>query len=367
MNADAAWMRVALRLARKGLGRTSPNPPVGAVVIKAGRVVGEGFHRRAGSAHAEVEALRDAGARARGATLYVTLEPCNHTGSTPPCTDAILAAGVERVVVGCADPNPAVVGGGMALLRRRGVLVAEGVEAERCGELLRPFTKRVTTGLPLVTLKLASSLDGRIATRTGDSRWITGERARRMVHRWRDEMDAVMVGAGTVIADDPQLTCRLRRGRDPLRVIVDGRLRIPVDARVLTNDLASGTLVATARPAGGKVRQMLRNGVQIESFTPRRDGTLRLRSLLRRLAGRGVSSVLLEGGAELAASALREGVVDRVACFIAPTLIGADGRGMVGSLGVERLGSAIDLRRARVTRIGADFLIEGDVGGPRAV
>jgi diaminohydroxyphosphoribosylaminopyrimidine deaminase/5-amino-6-(5-phosphoribosylamino)uracil reductase len=243
-------------------------------------------------------------------------------------------------------------------LRRSGVRVVEAVEPDRCGELLRPFAVRVTTGLPLVTLKLASSLDGRIATRTGESRWITGEKARRMVHRWRDEMDAVMVGAGTVIADDPDLTCRGRRGRDPLRVIVDGRLRIPVDARVLTNELASGTLVATARTTGGKARQMLRNGVQIETFSPRRDGTIRLRSLLRRLARRGVSSVLLEGGAELASAALREGIVDR---------IGADGRGMVASLGVDRLQSALDLRDARVTRVGGDFLIEGDVGGPRAV
>lgn len=356
-------MRAALRLARKGLGRTSPNPPVGAVVVKAGRIVGRGYHRRAGAAHAEVVALRDAGPLARGASLYVTLEPCNHTGATPPCADAVLASGVKSVFVGCGDPNPNVSGGGLARMRRAGIVVVEGIEGDRCREILRPFATRVTTGLPLVTLKLAASLDGRIATRTGESRWITGEPARRLVHQWRNEMDAIMVGAGTVIADDPELTCRLRRGRDPLRIIVDGRLRVPASARVLTNDLASGTLVATAKAGGEKVRQMQRNGVQIETFTARRDGSFRLRTLLRRLGRRGVSSVLLEGGADLAASALREGVVDRVACFIAPTLIGADGRAMVGILGVERVNAAITVRSPRLTCVGTDFLFEGEIRG----
>jgi diaminohydroxyphosphoribosylaminopyrimidine deaminase / 5-amino-6-(5-phosphoribosylamino)uracil reductase len=360
---DSDFMRVALRLARRGLGRTIPNPPVGAVLVRGGRIVGEGYHRRAGAPHAEIEAIRDAGSRARGATLYVTLEPCNHTGRTPPCCDAILAAEIGRVVFACRDPNPAVAGGGAARLRRRGVEVAGGVEESACRELLRPFATRVTTGLPLVTLKLAATLDGRIATRRGESRWISGEAARRAVHRWRDEMDAVMVGAGTILADDPLLTCRRRGGRDPLRVVVDGRLRIPVDARVLTNGLAPGTLVATGKSSGSKVLQMRRNGVQIETFPAAAGGRFKLRSLLRRLAGRGVSSVLLEGGGDLAAAALRERVVDRVACFLAPKLIGGDGRAMLGSLGVDRLGAAVELRGVRLSRVGGDFLVEGDVGG----
>lgn len=362
MTSDAAFMRAALRLARKGVGRTSPNPPVGAVVVRAGGIVGSGYHRRAGEPHAEVEALRDAGERARGAVLYVTLAPCNHSGRTPPCTEAVLAAGIRRVVIGCGDPNPHVAGGGERRLRRAGLEVIEGVEEAACRELLRPFAARVTRGLPLVTLKLAASLDGRIATHGGESRWVTGAAARRLVHRWRNEMDAVMVGAGTVMADDPELTCRLRGGRDPLRVVVDGRLRIPTSARVLTNDYASGTLIATTVVSGPKIRQMLRRGVQIETFPARGAGALRLRSLLRRLGKRGVSSVLLEGGGDLAASALREGVVDRLACFIAPTLIGGDGRAMLGALGVERLSAAPALRDVRLRRIGTDFLVEAEVG-----
>lgn len=360
MNDDPRFMRVALRLARKGLGRTSPNPPVGAVVVRDGRVVGAGYHKRAGAAHAESAALVEAGATARGATLYVTLEPCNHRGRTPPCCDAILTAGIARVVYGCTDPNPSVTGGGAARLRRAGVTVVADVESAACRELLRPFAQRITTGLPLVTLKLAATLDGRIATRSGESRWITGEGARRLVHRWRDEMDAVMVGAGTILADDPLLTCRRRGGRDPLRVVVDGRLRIPATARVLTNDLAPGTLVATGKSSGSKVLQMRGNGVQIETL-PAAGGRIKLRALMRRLARRGVSSILLEGGGDLAAAALRERIVDRVACFVAPKLIGADGRAMLGGLGVERLRSAVALRDVRVRRIGDDFLIEGDV------
>ncbi len=331
-------------------------------MVKGGRVVGQGFHRRAGAPHAEVEAISDAGRRARGASMYVTLEPCNHTGRTPPCTEALLTAGVARLFVGCPDPNPDVAGGGVRRLRRRGVEVVTGVEAEACAEVLRAFTTRVTTGMPLVTLKLAATLDGRIATRNGESRWITGERARRMGHRWRDQMDAIMVGAQTVMADDPELTCRLRGGRDPLRVVVDGRLRIPVTARVLTNDLAAGTLVATAKASGNKLVQMRRNGVQIETLPATNGERFRLRTLLRRLAGRGVSSVLLEGGADLASTALREGVVHRVALFVAPMLVGGDGRPMLGSLGVERLAEAMDLSKVKMRRVGTDFLIEGEVG-----
>jgi len=360
--ADSAYMLQAVRLARRGLGRTSPNPPVGAVVVSRGRVVGKGYHMRAGAAHAEVVALRDAGAKARGATLYVTLEPCNHTGRTPPCTEAVLEAGVRRVVIGVRDPNPEVSGGGCARLRRRRVEVEVGVEAERCGELLAAFAKRITTGLPLVTLKLAATLDGRIATRTGDSRWITGDRARRRVHRWRDEMDAIMVGAGTVRHDDPELTCRLPHGRDPLRVIVDGRLRSPLSARVLTKDLASGTLIATVKQNSRKIDTLRRRGVEI-AVLPGDRGELSLKRLMRLLGKRGVSSVLLEGGGQLAARAIAEGVVDRIACFLAPKLIGGDGRSMLDTLGVERLPDAVRLSGIRYSKVGEDLLVEAAVGG----
>jgi diaminohydroxyphosphoribosylaminopyrimidine deaminase/5-amino-6-(5-phosphoribosylamino)uracil reductase len=300
--------------------------------------------------------LRAAGTRSRGATLYVSLEPCNHHGRTPPCTDAVLAAGVRRVVFGARDPNRLVRGGGAARLRRRGVVVHGGVEADACAELIAGFTSVVTRRRPLVTLKLAASLDGRIATRGGASRWITGAPARRLVHRLRDEHDAVMVGAGTVIADDPRLTCRRRGGRDPLRVIVDGRLRVPLTARVLASAAASGTLVVTAVRSGRKLATLRRRGVQVLSL-PGRGGVLRLRRVLTALAERGVTSVLLEGGATLAGAVLRERVVDRLFLFVAPKLIGGDGVAMIGPLGVATPRDAIAVRVLKVSRLGTDLLV----------
>jgi diaminohydroxyphosphoribosylaminopyrimidine deaminase/5-amino-6-(5-phosphoribosylamino)uracil reductase len=355
-------MRLALRLGRRGLGRTSPNPAVGAVVVRGRKVVGRGFHRRAGAPHAEIEALQDAGPRARGATLYVTLEPCNHHGRTPPCTEAILRADVRTVVVGVRDPNRAVTGQGLERLRRRGVEVKVGVEEAACNELLAPFRKLVETGLPLVTLKLAASLDGRIATRTGASRWITGPAARRLVHRLRNEMDAVMVGAQTIRDDDPLLTCRLAGGRDPLRVVVDGRLRIPLGARVLTNDAAPGTLIATVvrKP---RILESLRGKGAKTVVLPGKNGLLSLRRLLRTLGKRGVSSVLIEGGATLAAHAIRERIVDRLILFYGPKLIGADGRPMLGTLGVAALADATSVRDLRLVRMGADFVVYAKLGG----
>jgi len=365
VSADEVFMRRAIALARRGVGRTSPNPPVGAVVVAGGRVVGSGWHRRAGAPHGEAAALRAAGARARGATLYVTLEPCNHAGRTPPCTDAVLAAGVRRVVFGARDPNRRVRGGGAARLRRAGVTVVEGVEAAACADLIAPFAHVARTGRPLVTLKLAATLDGRIATRTGASRWITGPPARRFVHQLRNEMDAVMVGAGTIAADDPRLTCRMPGGRDPLRVVVDGRLRTPLTARVLTNRAARGTVVATVITTGRKLATLRTRGATVLTF-PGRAGSLSLRRLLRALAERGVSSVLLEGGAALAAAALRGGVVDRLLVFLAPTLIGGDGRPMLTSLGVARLAGARRLRWVGVESIGRDLMVQAVPEGRRA-
>jgi diaminohydroxyphosphoribosylaminopyrimidine deaminase/5-amino-6-(5-phosphoribosylamino)uracil reductase len=365
VNDDATFMRLAVRLGRKGLGRTSPNPPVGAVVVRGGEIVGRGYHRRAGEPHAEVEALRAAGERASGATLFVTLAPCNHHGRTPPCTEAVVAAGIRRVVVGVRDPNARVSGDGLTRLRRRGLAVEVGVEAAACAELIAAFRTSVETGLPLVTLKLAASLDGRIATRTGDSRWITGVRARSLVHRLRNEMDAVMVGAGTVIADDPSLTCRQRGGRDPLRVVVDGRLRIPLGAQVLTNEAARGTLVATVSHDSNRIEKLRRRGATV-LVLPGNGERLSLRRLLRRLARRGVQSVLIEGGATLAAAALREKVVHRLLWFFAPKLIGGDGVPMLGPLGVARLGGAPAVRLLSVHRLGDDVAVHAELGGARA-
>jgi diaminohydroxyphosphoribosylaminopyrimidine deaminase/5-amino-6-(5-phosphoribosylamino)uracil reductase len=365
VNADAAYMRLAVRLGRKGLGRTAPNPPVGAVVVRAGRVLGRGFHRRAGAPHAEAEALAAAGAKARGATLFVTLAPCTHQGRTPPCSEAILAAGIRRVVVGIRDPNSSVSGDGVSRLRRSGVEVEVGVEARACEELIAAFRTYVETGLPLVTLKLAASLDGRIATGSGASQWISGPPARRLVHRLRNQTDAVLVGAGTVIRDDPSLTCRLRGGRDPLRVVVDGRLRVPTRAQVLSGAAARGTLVATASRDWPRIEKLRRRGVTV-LVLPGRAGRLSVRRLLRALAARDVRSVLIEGGSDLAAAALREKAVHRLIWFFAPKLIGGDGLPMTGPLGVSHLGAAVPLRLLQVRRVGEDVAMFAEIRDARA-
>lgn len=358
---DARFMRVALRLARRGTGRTSPNPPVGAVIVARQMIVGRGYHRQAGQPHAEVEALRDAGPQARGGTLYVTLEPCAHHGRTPPCTAAIIAAGLRRVVVGTRDPNPSVRGNGTGKLRRAGIHVTTGVEQAACDELIAAFRKHVNTGMPWVTLKLAASLDGRIATVTGESRWITGEDSRRFVHRLRAEHDAVLVGAETVRRDDPALTCRLRGGRNPLRVVLDGRLRIPLQAQVLTTTGAAQTLVVAGRSAPvATVRRIEARGASVLRLADR-GGRIPLAQLLRALGRRGVLSVLIEGGATVAAAAIAAGVVDRILIFYAATLIGGDGWPMLRSIGVRRLAAAPLLRPPEVRRFARDVLVATEV------
>jgi diaminohydroxyphosphoribosylaminopyrimidine deaminase/5-amino-6-(5-phosphoribosylamino)uracil reductase len=355
---DRYFMRVALRLARRALGRTSPNPAVGAVVVRRGRIVGRGFTAPPGGPHGEVVALRRAGRRARGATLYVTLEPCAHFGRTPPCVDAVRAAGIARVVIGTRDPNPRVRGDGAGRLRRAAIGVTIGVEQAACEEQIAAFRKHVTTGLPFVTLKLAASLDGRIATASGASKWITGTAARTEAHRLRNWHDAVLIGSETVRRDDPALTCRIPGGRDPLRVVVDSRLRIPPAAQVLTNRRSPGTVVFTSLRHGAKLVRLRRLGVDVVTV-PGPGGRLRLRSVLRVLGARGVCSVLVEGGAAVAASALKERLVDQVVVFLAPKLFGGDGRPMIDALGVRTPRRALPLRRAHVRRIGDDFMLVG--------
>ncbi|MBI3783632.1 MAG: bifunctional diaminohydroxyphosphoribosylaminopyrimidine deaminase/5-amino-6-(5-phosphoribosylamino)uracil reductase RibD [Deltaproteobacteria bacterium] len=358
---DSRFMRQAIALGRRGLGRTSPNPPVGAVIVRDGMVIGRGYHHGAGLPHAEVEALRDAGKRARGATLYVTLEPCAHHGRTPPCTEAVIAAGIRRVVVGTRDPNPKVPGNGINLLKAAGIEVACGVEQTACDQLIAAFRKHVVEGLPLVTLKLAATLDGRIATASGDSKWITNPTSRRQAHRLRSEHDAILVGTETILHDDPQLTCRLRGGRNPLRVILDGRLRIPLEAQVVTSARQTPTLVLTARSASSdKAKRLSALGVEVISM-PSKDGKIRLRRAMRRLGKRNVASVLIEGGATVATAALREGIVDRLRLFFAPKLIGGDGRPLVGPLGVRRLRQALQLGRLQVKQFAGDLFVATEV------
>lgn len=360
--ADRIWMQRALALAARARGRTSPNPMVGAVLVKDNQLVGEGFHAYAGSDHAEVVALREAGEAGRGATLYVSLEPCCHFGRTPPCVEQIVQAGVRRVVAACEDPNPAVSGKGIAALRAAGLSVQVGLLADEAARLNEAFFTHVRTGRPFVTLKVAASLDGKIATRTGESRWITGETARRRVHQLRNEVDAVLVGIGTVLRDDPLLTTRLgiAEQRDPIRVIVDNLARLPLRANVVNRASTAPTILAVSQMAPRtKLEALEREGVQVivVEDSPRR---VSLERLMEALGKRGILSVMIEGGAEINASALREGIVDKVLFFVAPILIGGKSTPTaVGGEGIETLGQALRLRDVRVERFDDDILVEG--------
>jgi diaminohydroxyphosphoribosylaminopyrimidine deaminase/5-amino-6-(5-phosphoribosylamino)uracil reductase len=358
---DERWMARALALGARGLGRTFPNPPVGAVLVRAGRVVGEGWHHRAGEPHAETEALRAAHGRVRGATLYVTLEPCSHFGRTPPCADALLGLGLRRVVVAMADPDPRVRGRGIARLRRAGVPVTVGPGGDEARVLTRGYCLRVRAGRPLVTLKLAVTLDGRIAAAGGDARWVTGPGARRLAHALRDVSDAVLVGAGTVRADDPQLTCRLPGGRSPIRVVLAGRdLRLPSRAHVLAPGGPATWVVAPRGAAARRVARLEARGVRVLVMAGR-GGRVPFATVARGLAREGITSLLVEGGAQVAAAALRAGVVDRLVLFLAPRLLGGDGVPAVASLGIRRVADAVALADVSVARVGDDLVLEAAV------
>jgi diaminohydroxyphosphoribosylaminopyrimidine deaminase/5-amino-6-(5-phosphoribosylamino)uracil reductase len=332
---------------------------VGAVIVRAGKIVGSGYHRIAGGDHAEIVALKRAGARARGATLYLTLEPCSHRGRTPPCAAAVIRAGVRQVVCGTRDPNPIVAGRGIRQLRRAGIRVRVGVLEEECRKLIEGFVKYITRGVPFVTLKLAASLDGRIATKIGDSHWISGEESRRAVHRLRSEVDAVLVGSGTLRADDPQLTCRIGGGRNPWRVVLDSSLRLPLAAKVLHQADAHKTIVAAGADVSAKKKRAVEAlGAKVWRL-PLKRGQVAWRPLLRRLAGLGVVSVMIEGGGAVAASALKERIVDKILFFYAAKILGGDGRPMIDGLGLRRVKQSIAVGDCRFTRSGGDFLVTG--------
>jgi diaminohydroxyphosphoribosylaminopyrimidine deaminase/5-amino-6-(5-phosphoribosylamino)uracil reductase len=358
-------MLEALTEAEQGRGRTHPNPVVGALVVSRGRVIASGHHERAGGPHAEVVALRSAGERARGADLYVTLEPCNHQGRTPPCTDAILEAGIRRVVIGTRDPNPLVHGRGIRRLRKAGVLVEVGILREACDAANEQWFKFITRKLPWVTLKAAVTLDGKLATASGDSRWVTGPQARQVVHQLRDDLDAVLVGVGTAIADDPRLTVRLppdvQRGRvprDPVRVVVDSTARLPTAARMLRQQSDAPTLIAcTLRAPPVRLRALERAGAQIVRCRADGEGRVDLKDLLKRLAGRGLTSVLVEGGARIHGSFLRAKLWDELALFVAPKLAGEGALSWAGFPSVRTLQDAPEVRLTGVERIGPDLLV----------
>ena len=358
---DEKFLRLACRLARKSAGRTSPNPQVGAVLVKRGRIVGSGYHKFAGGDHAEIAALKRAGARGRGATLYITLEPCSHQGRTPPCTGALIRAGVKEVVCGARDPNPLVAGSGFRQLRRAGIKVRTGVLEEECRALIEAFAKFITRGMPLVTLKLAATLDGRIAAKGGDARWISGAKSRAAAHRMRNEVDAVIVGLGTVAADDPQLTCRIAGGRNPRRVILDSRLRTPLSANLLRLPDAEKTIIAVGadvRPA--RVRAFEKRGLRVWRL-PLRAGRIAWRPLLTRLAADGVVSVMIEGGAAIAASAIKEKIIDKILFFFAPKILGGDGLPMIEALGLRRVQQAVAVKNLRIMPSGDDLMVAGSL------
>lgn len=359
------WMAQAVEIGH--LGDPSPNPHVGCVIVKDGRLLATGYHASAGDRHAEVMALEKAGSLARGATLYITLEPCNHFGRTPPCTEAILAAGISRVVAGCQDPNPNVTGGGLAKLRERGVEVTTGVLAASCKALIRPWKKYITQGTAYLTLKLAISLDGRIATRTGASRWITSPESRARGHRLRAVHDAVLVGVSTIVSDDPQLT--VREGppaRNPIRVIVDSALRIPLSSIVVSTAAEIPTCVLTTPTSSVKAEEALaERGVSVVRVTANSQGRCDMREALRALAQREVVSVLCEGGAELAGSLLADQLAEELHLFIAPVLLGPRGRPCaVDWAGPDDLSAAPRLHRPRWDLSGTDAYLTGRLRYP---
>jgi diaminohydroxyphosphoribosylaminopyrimidine deaminase/5-amino-6-(5-phosphoribosylamino)uracil reductase len=359
---DEKFMREALRQARKGMGQTSPNPTVGAVIVRNGKVLSTGYHREAGLPHAEVEALNKLGAKATGDTLYVTLEPCNHYGRTPPCTEAIVSSGIKRVVVGMKDPNPGVSGGGCEFLRDNGIQVKAGVLETECRQINEAFLKFVTSRRPFVIVKSALTLDGWTATATGHSQWITNDKSRQFVHRLRDQVDGVMVGVRTVLADDPLLTVRLRRGRgrNPLRIVVDTHLRTPVNARILHQDSSSNTLIAVSADVPAEERRRFqREGVSILTC-PTRGEMIDLGALMDILGTMSVTSLLVEGGASIIGSMLRERLIDKFFIFNSIKILGGDdGIPMAAGPGPKRIDQCLALKDIQTRRFGNDIMIVG--------
>jgi len=359
VTSDEYYMKRALKLAGRGLGRTSPNPMVGAVIVKEGRVLGEGYHRRFGGKHAEIEALDAVTDDVRGATLYVNLEPCCHHGKkTPPCLDAILRYEFRRVVIGTVDPNPLVNGRSVDVLREKGVETKVGVLANECLRLNEVFFKYMWTGMPFVTLKWAQTLDGRTAAVDGQSRWISSEPSLKLAHRLRSTHDAVLVGVGTVIADDPQLTVRLVRGRSPVRVVVDSTLRVPLGAGILEDRHSARTVIATTdRADEARISAVRDMGAEVLKVAKDASGEVDMPELLRVLGERNISSVLVEGGAAVATSLIKRGLADKLVVIIGPKILGS-GQSGVDDLGVAGMEGALRLVIEKVFRSGDDVVME---------
>jgi len=358
---DIEYMRRAMELAERGVGFTNPNPMVGAVIVKGGKVIGEGWHERCGEWHAERNAFKNCTVPAEGATMYVTLEPCCHYGKTPPCTEAIIEHGIARVVVGMEDPNPLVAGKGIALLREAGIEVVCGVEEEALREQNRVFLKYISTKLPWVAMKTAMTLDGKIATRTGDSKWITGAEARAYVHELRHRFMAIVVGIGTAVADDPLLNCRIEgRGvRQPIRVVVDSNARLSLDSQLVKTAGEYRTIVAHTRFAPEESVKALREAGVEMLLCKEKEGLVDVRNLLELLGQSGIDSILLEGGGSLNYTFLAEGLADELYAFIAPQIVGGmNAKTPVEGAGMEKMADAINLELENVLNVGHDVLLK---------
>lgn len=357
---DTAYMQTALKLARRG--RTSPNPMVGAVVVANGEIVGQGFHPAAGQPHAEIFALKEAGSQSLDAELYVTLEPCNHQGRTPPCCEAIIRAGIRRVVIGCSDPNPLVAGHGAERLREAGIIVAEGLLENECRRLNETWNKFITTGLPFVTLKSAASLDGKIATHSGHSQWISNERSRLYTHQLRATHDAILVGIGTLLQDNPRLTIRIpgEEGPNPYRIVVDSTLRTPLKAEVFGFDGKERVILATREHSKKTLAPFAGLVKEVVTLPCNQLGQLDLKALLRELGKRDITSILIEGGSEINGSALDSRIIDKICFFYAPILVGGrGGRGMISGEGAESIDLAVPIKDITIRHFDNDLCLQG--------
>lgn len=354
------FMSKALELAEKGKGWVSPNPMVGAVIVKDNKIIGEGFHKFCGDAHAEVNAFNNANCDVEGATMYVTLEPCSHYGKTPPCADKIIEKKISKVVIGVLDPNPLVAGKGVKKLKNAGIEVKVGVLEKECIKINEIFMKYITEKKPFVIMKAAMSLDGKIATATGESKWISGESARSQVQELRNIVSGIMVGVNTVIQDNPRLTCRLENSKNPIRIIVDSKLRIPSESNVVVTANEVRTIIATTKKADKKIKsELINRGIEIIEVETKNE-RVDLKELFSKLGQIGIDSVLIEGGGELNYSALEAGVVDKVQIYIAPKIIGGNfAKGPVAGNGISALVDAFKINSLTTKAIGEDILIEG--------
>jgi|TARA_B100001964_G_scaffold244993_1_gene329255 diaminohydroxyphosphoribosylaminopyrimidine deaminase/5-amino-6-(5-phosphoribosylamino)uracil reductase len=350
------YMDIAIQLAEKGRGYVSPNPLVGCIIVKRGKIVGRGYHKKYGEAHAEINALKSAGKKARNAAMYINIEPCSHWGKTSPCTEKIVGAGIREVIVGMEDPNPIV--DGYKELKFRGLKTRIGILREKAKKLNEVYIKYIKTKRPFVILKLAMSLDGKIATSTGDSKYITSRTARTYVHQLRNDVDAIMVGINTIIRDNPILDSRLVKGKNPTKVIVDSTLKISERAKVLKDP--SKVIIATTKKAPKKkIDKLHQKGVQILVLKPEA-GLVDLKELMKELGKSGITPVMIEGGAELSGNAIKEGIVDKILMFTAPKIIG-NGLGPIKNLGIKKINKAINLKNIVTKKIGNDLLVEGDL------